>query len=59
MSVLNTISDEKMKHYSTVTKLVHYTSKFGSYEDERHAKQHAPGKTHRLSASLDLNDRFV
>jgi hypothetical protein len=59
MSSLNTIHDDPLKHYSLVTKLVHYTSKFELNDDGRHSKQHLSTKSQRLLSNLDLTDKFV
>lgn len=59
MSNLHPIRDESLKHFSMVTKLIHYSSKFTLNEDGRHTKQHPPTRNHRLSSSSDLIDKFV
>lgn len=59
MSNLNTIRDDSLKYYSMVTKLVHYTSKFGLNDDGRHSKQQPSTRSQRLPTNLDLTDKFV
>lgn len=48
-----------MKHYTTVTKLVHYTSKFNSYNDDTYSSPHPALKFRQLSTNIDSADRFV
>ncbi len=48
-----------MKHYSKVTKLVHFTSKFVHYNDGQHLNQHPSTINHQLLSTLDMTDRFV
>ncbi len=59
MSSSNTIHDDSLKHYSMVTKLVHYTSKFELNGDGRYSKQNPSTKSQRSSSNLDLTDKFV
>ncbi|CAF4403003.1 unnamed protein product, partial [Rotaria magnacalcarata] len=48
-----------MKQFTTVTKLVHYTSKFTFDYDERYSKQYSTVRDRRLSSTMDLTDRVT
>ena len=58
MSSFNTKHDDPWKHYSIVTKLVHYSSKFTLNDDGRPPKHH-PSTRSRLSSTLDSPDKYV
>ncbi|CAF4733562.1 unnamed protein product, partial [Rotaria socialis] len=45
-----------MKHYTTVTKLVHYSSKFTFDYDERYSRQYSTFRDRRLSSTMDWTD---
>lgn len=57
--------DEALRRYSYVTKLVHYTSKFATPEQERRstlktpARQLPPSRVDRRRSTLPVPDRFV
>ncbi|CAF1269415.1 unnamed protein product [Adineta ricciae] len=53
MSTVNTIHDETIQHYSKVTKLIHYVSKFEPDGHIRHSK------LRRFSSVVDLTDRLI
>ncbi|CAF3652930.1 unnamed protein product [Rotaria sordida] len=46
-----------MQHYSAVTKLVHYTSKFTFNSDKQPSRQYSSVRNQRLSSSSDSTDR--
>ncbi|CAM2703017.1 unnamed protein product [Rotaria socialis] len=48
-----------MKHYTTVTKLVHYSSKFTFDYDERYSRQYSTFRDRRLSSTMDWTDRLI
>lgn len=56
---MDTIHDEAVKHYSAVTKLVHYTSKFAPQDEGRPARHPFAARYHRLLSNFDPSDRFV
>ena len=60
MSKLNSSHDDPLKYFSIVAKLVHYTSKFSSTNDDgRNLKPNSSNRVHRLSSSTDFNDKLV
>jgi hypothetical protein len=56
---VDTVREETPKHYSVLSKLVHYTAKFTPDDDGRHSNLRTLSKNYRRQSTLDIADRFV